>query len=429
VFPHTRQVHRLPGFWISRLQDPDALVMDQEQIQAHNRKVLGLSHEGLPAGRWDLLNLRLSPQRAISRLRLRLDKLQQAAEQGKRVLADGRRPTALVARLRDEVQYLQPAREIRLAHRSEPMRCYPSQEGIYEKAWDLPFDLAQCAQLRTGEPVRVVLRGRSHYYVWSSYAEGWVRPDALTPALETDQARTFLEPQHAVVVLRDRAPVWSDHDGGKVISVLRLGLRLPLAAEQSARAGSRLQILLPTPSGVGRGWVDQGPDTSTSFPPLTRANLINQGFRMLNSTYGWGGVGGNRDCSRFMMDLFATFGILLPRNSWRQSQAGTRHVEVAGLSDAAKVEAIEAAAATGIVLMYFKGHVMLYLGRDGDHAYALHQFSGYLVPCPGGGETMMRVNRAVVTSLELGRGSSRTAFIERISRLVVFTVTVSDTPT
>jgi hypothetical protein len=427
VFPFTREVHRLPGFWISRIAEPDTVVMTAQQIKAHNDRVMGLSHEGWPGGRWDLLNLELSPQRVLARLRLKLDKLQQAGEQGKRVLADGRRPTALVRKLRGEIPQLKPAQEIRLAHRSEPIRCYPSQEGIYEKAWDLPFDLAQCAQLRTGEPVRVVLKGPSHHFVWSSYAEGWVRPAALTPPLSTEQARAFLDPPRAVVVLRDRVSVWSAHDGGHVQAVLRLGIRLPLAPEQSARAGSRLQVLLPTRTGLGSGWLDQDAGIATEFPPLTRANLIRQGFRMLNSTYGWGGVGGGRDCSRFMMDLFATFGILLPRNSWRQSQAGMRHVEVAGLSDAAKAEAIEAAAATGIVLMYFKGHIMLYLGRDGDHLYALHQFSGYLVPCPAGGETMMRVNRAVVTSLELGRGSSRTAFIERISRLVVFPV--SDTPT
>jgi len=66
-----------------------------------------------------------------------------------------------------------------------------------------------------------------------------------------------------------------------------------------------------------------------------------------------------------------------------------------------------------------KGHIMLYLGRDGDHLYAFHLFSGYLELCPGGGETMMRANRALVSALELGRGSSRKAFIRRISSLVV----------
>ena len=72
---------------------------------------------------------------------------------------------------------------------------------------------------------------------------------------------------------------------------------------------------------------------------------------------------------------------------------------------------------------------MLHLGQDDGRLYALHQFSGYLAPCRGAPrgrpergktETMVRVNRAAVTSLELGRGSSRTAFIERLTRLVLF---------
>ena len=37
---------------------------------------------------------------------------------------------------------------------------------------------------------------------------------------------------------------------------------------------------------------------------------------------------------------------------------------------------------------------------DGDHLYALHQFSGYLVPCPGGPDTVHRLDKVEVTTLE-----------------------------
>jgi hypothetical protein len=121
-----------------------------------------------------------------------------------------------------------------------------------------------------------------------------------------------------------------------------------------------------------------------------------------------------------MMDLFAAFGLDLPRNTKHQALAGTRHLEVGGLSEAAKARTIEEEARRALVLLYMPGHIMLYLGRDGAHLYALHLFSGYLTPCGGKGETMQRVNRTVVTSLELGRGGSRRAFIQRITRLILF---------
>ena len=71
------------------------------------------------------------------------------------------------------------------------------------------------------------------------------------------------------------------------------------------------------------------------------------------------------------------------------------------------------------MLLYLPGHIMLFVGAEGERLYALHQLSGYLERCPGGGETMVRVNRAAVTSLELGRGTRRRAFIQRITRLVI----------
>jgi hypothetical protein len=65
---------------------------------------------------------------------------------------------------------------------------------------------------------------------------------------------------------------------------------------------------------------------------------------------------------------------------------------------------------------------MLYLGRDAAGVpLALHSTAEYLRPCPGdGGETKMIVNRVVVSTLDLGRGSSKGSHLERVSRIAVF---------
>jgi hypothetical protein len=72
---------------------------------------------------------------------------------------------------------------------------------------------------------------------------------------------------------------------------------------------------------------------------------------------------------------------------------------------------------------------MLYLGRDRDGVpRALHALAEYAAPCPGGGETVFEVGRVVVTGLELGRGTSRRSFLERATRLAVFTSRASQYP-
>ena len=47
------------------------------------------------------------------------------------------------------------------------------------------------------------------------------------------------------------------------------------------------------------------------------------GFKHMNSPYGWGGMNGEQDCSSFIRQIFACFGITLPRNSTGQIQNGT----------------------------------------------------------------------------------------------------------
>ena len=110
----------------------------------------------------------------------------------------------------------------------------------------------------------------------------------------------------------------------------------------------------------------------------------------------------------------------LPRHSGVQAKVGTHNVDVSGMSDADKRAAIDRAAETGLVLLYMPGHIMMYLGRDHERHYAVSSVSEYLTPCEGGPDTVHRLDRVAVTTLELGRGTERTAFIERITRLVVF---------
>ena len=338
----------------------------------------------------------------------------------------------------------------------------------------MAFDLGQCAQLRTGDAVRVFAKTKTHWFVFSTYSHGWIRPEALTPPLTRKQMDGYLHPDRFVVVQRDRVGLYSGPGGEGLLAMARLGARFPLLSQpadgplpgqpangplpgqpangplpgqpangprpgqpangprpgQPANgplpgqpANGPLRVTAPTPAGLGSAWIVRPHAVTSGYPPLSRRNLLSTAFSLLDSPYGWGGTGDHRDCSRFLMDVFGSFGLELPRNSWNQSRAGVRQVDVATLDPGAKAAAIEEAAQGGIVLRYLKGHIMLFVGRDGDQLYALHQVSGYLVPCEkpdsGASETMLRVNRATVTSLELGRGSSRKSFMERISRLVV----------
>ncbi len=419
ALPGHRPEHNLAEFWLSRMEQPEKAVLAPAAIAAHNERMFGLEKEGYPVGRFDLLRFQRTAPQVRHALAKRLTALEKMVKNGKWVAADGSRADNVLTEVRKHFQDVKPVREFRAAHRGADIRCFPTAKPLYEKAWDESFDMVQCSRLRQGEPVQVVARAPGFFYVFAPYAEGWVAPEALTPPLSEDQARAMLQPEDFVVVQADRMPVWAKVDGRDLLGMVRLGLRLPLLTEPPT-PGGRVRVALPTTSGISQGWLDMsGASLSLDYPKFSRAAVISRALTMLGTPYGWGGVGGTRDCSRFMMDLMGAFGLLLPRNSWMQSRSGVRQVDVSKLDDEDKERAIEQAAEDAVVLLYMKGHIMLFVGRDGDDLFAFHLFSGYLVPCGGGAETMMRANRALVSTLELGRGSSRKAFIQRISTLVL----------
>ena len=156
--------------------------------------------------------------------------------------------------------------------------------------------------------------------------------------------------------------------------------------------------------------------------PFTRRAVLTEAFSMLGEPYGWGGIEGGYDCSRFLLEVFGRFGIDLPRHSSRQAMAGTFSVDVSDVEDLnEKRLLLEAAARRGVVLLHFPGHIMLYLGTTEDGVpMAIHAFSEFLTPCEGTEwETTNRVDLVAVSDLSLGEGSSRRDFLSRITRVTV----------
>jgi len=293
---------------------------------------------------------------------------------------------------------------VRVVHTETTLWCVPLTSGLYKPPVDEDFDRNRCSGVHPGEIVRVMRRGDSDWlYVHTGHAVGWITSAAVTPPLPAAQARDF----------RDRTPravVTSDGIQVKGGPVLRMGTSFPKLSGDT--------LLLPTPDGLKAlaapdGWV-------TGHLPFTRSRLFGLVLAQLGRAYGWGGYRGNRDCSRLIMDVFASTGLRLSRHSSYQSKSGGTIVSLKGKTDDEKHAAIGEAGARGVVLLYMPGHIMLYLGEAGGKPYVVSSLSEYLRPCGEGAEQVMRVDRVAVHDLELGRHTSKTAFIERLTRMAVF---------
>jgi hypothetical protein len=123
-----------------------------------------------------------------------------------------------------------------------------------------------------------------------------------------------------------------------------------------------------------------------------------------------------------VLDVLRSFGLHLPRTSTQQSKSGGYTIEVPPeTNETERLGLLDEAARRGVVLLHFPGHIAVYLGRDKSGVpRLLHSFAEYLAPCEGGGETLFEVERVSVSDLNLGKGSSRRSFLERMTRLTVF---------
>ncbi len=399
----------------------------------HVREGVALAERA--AGRADLLGTP-DPEGLRAQLERRFAFLAARFKSGKYVNADGSQLPAeeIEQTLKlPRIATLDP--ELRVALTEVSVRCSPRADGYYTPSLDLAFDRNLCTTARAQEVVQVLARwSEGQLLARTSYALGWVDADApLSPRLDPETARAFLYGPY------ERAGRDASLQTQTGLQEVARATRLPRAPDEgrpppdniSGRAPVPVSdVLVATGEGVLRGTPLEPSDFVSTTRPLTRRALLTEAFSYLGDPYGWGGYKGGRDCSRFLLDVFASFGILLPRNSAEQAVAGAVTIEVpAEASEAERLRILDAANRRGVVLAHFPGHIMLYLGRDHRGVpMALHSFAEYLVPCEGRTaetpegelETLTIVGEVTVSDLELGRGSSRTAFIERIDRLAVF---------
>jgi hypothetical protein len=197
---------------------------------------------------------------------------------------------------------------------------------------------------------------------------------------------------------------------GAFIATEHIGAVLPFAdAPAPAGAGGtpakNLEVLAAArlPDGAATPIrVRLEPGEAEMFPvPATAGRLADLADRMLGQPYGWGGLYEQRDCSAMTRDLFAPFGLYLPRNSSEQFRVG-KVIPLAGTSGQAKERAILGGATPMLTLLGAPGHIMLYLGQRDSKALIMHNTWGVKVREPGGDEGFKLIGRCCITTLRPG---------------------------
>jgi hypothetical protein len=287
--------------------------------------------------------------------------------------------------------------------RSTSLRVMPTAEGAFLKpsrpGEGYPFDYFQNSALWANTPVRITHVSRSGAWVLaeSALASGWL--PAHDVALVDDQLASAFEQGSFVALTRDSVHVL-DREGGyrfvcgigslhPVIGIEKGSWRILTAASDEAGRAVLKEALLPLYA-------------AAPFPlPLTAAEIVRLGDRMADEPYSWGGLDGGRDCSALLRDLFAGFGLWLPRNSAQQAKIGTI-ISLDGLSLEEKERVILEQGVPLLTLLWRPGHIMLLVGKGEGRPVIWHQIWGVRSWDVFKGQRRVVIGRAAVTTLTPG---------------------------
>lgn len=308
-----------------------------------------------------------------------------------------------------------------LTRRRTDARYYPSDAVVTREPFDLEFDLLQVTAIQAFEPLALLhtSRDQAWLFVISANGRGWVRRNDVVEDSDPAFLQEFLRTRQPLVVTGHRVDaVWSP-GSTETAETLYLGTVCP----RYARENGYFRISLPV--GTERGqlllrdaYLPVSASVSAGFLPFTPRSVLTTAFSLMHQPYSWGGKGEYRDCSQFVMDVYATLGFRLPRNSSFQGKAGKKVWRVDRMKEPAEqARRLESLAAPA--LLQFPGHIMIYVGSVEGRPYAVHDIWSYrAVPEKTGEEDVkVIVGKIVISDLSLGEGTKRKSFLERLEHI------------
>ncbi len=304
------------------------------------------------------------------------------------------------------------------------IRVFPTDEPSMPTPASADMDLFQHSAIAPASPVGIYYFSRdTHWaYVQTPFIRGWIRMRDLAIGKDKNQLFDRSETKEPLVVTGSFVNVFDDSQCTQPAFSAQMG-----TVFQKLRDPGLVQIAnpcytvrLPFKEADGHlifrnGYIPVHADTHLDYLPYTQKNLALQAFKMLHEPYSWGEKTGGRDCSRFIMDIFNSFGILMPRNSNLQAKMGVSLGPLEGKTMEEKKKILDKAPPLA-TLLRMPGHIMLYLGKHEGKHYAIHGIWGIQT---GGqsGSKYQKIGKVVVTDLDLGKEGPNGSLLNRLTEI------------
>jgi len=257
------------------------------------------------------------------------------------------------------------------------LRFVPTEKPRFNTPDGYPFDRFQISSILPNTPLRVlhVSSDRAWFLVEAPYAHGWIASRDMA-FVDHSFIHTWESGRH-VVITKDKTPIYDQYDNfffqapiGSVFPLVEetdTMFRILVAAADTNKQGVIIPVSLSQKVAAVRPL------------PLTGKNMSHITNELINEPYGWGGLYQNRDCSAMLKDLFAPFGIWLPRYSGDQAREVGHFIDLSTLSRQEKEKKILEEGIPYLTLLLMRGHIMLYMGIHDGEPLVFHNVWGITV--------------------------------------------------
>lgn len=419
-----------PAFWASRMNDPDALLSTAEEITRINAAALAAEGSNMH----DLRNVGETFDGVAHCEALKKGAAADGAyylgwtydETGKKLeQADF---DEIVANCADpDAKRYMPVR-YGVAVERTTLLTFPYDGQILDDPVDFDFDYQALVGVRMNEPVAVFTTSADgkFYQVFTSCCSGWVRVEdvALCQSKAEWLSAWDIPAEKRLVFCGDR--MYTDYSktapeaSNRLITMATVLERMD-EQEPDALVINRLPlhnypVYLPVRNEDGSyakipALINAREKVSEDYLPLTGRNLAAVALASLGDAYGWGGSLNNEDCTSLNRNIFACFGLDLPRNGNWQWPLPIPKADATYMTAEEKLALLDALPPGA--LLNFPGHQMTYLGKADGAYYVVSSVSSIMGPVSG---KRQRTRGVQINALDLRRANGMT-WIEAVNRV------------
>lgn len=384
------------AFWINRYEPSDEIILTTNEIRDYNED----NFKKLP-----FLNDLISQPETMSGNQIRqwINQLS-TVPKSTRFNQEGKEYRQADYELMEQNLNLdsiptEPTIRYGLTVRRTLMRTWPSEKGSFSQPQNRKIDYNVETAVYPAEPVSIYHTSKDGKWFFAGiyHYKAWIPVEDIALCTK-DELLSFQAHQNYMLI--SGAKLYTPESEDERISKLQLDMGVSLP---KANRSSGYEVLYPVKNDTGgleflSLKLPESSDMSSGYLPYTTANVLKQAFKFIGETYGWGGMNNARDCTAFLVDIYRSFGIRLPRNSDQQQQSKTT-ISLQGKDRTERLQIIEGLKPGSA--LYMPGHAMMYLGEYHGTHFIIHDITTIYEKGKDGSLKAIPLNQVSVTPLEV----------------------------